>query len=328
MGESKRCTKCGEVKPLTEFSRNKNTKDGLHSACKKCERESRIRKHPEIKRIKNINSDPNIRICIICGKEKPISSFEKCKRGKEINIRRECNDCLKNIREEIGNTGSKICTKCGIEKPIAEFGDYKPSRDGKNSRCRECVGKWYERYYDKNREHIIYKARKYEKDNKEIVRERKRKYREENKDHISKWQKNYGVENRPRLNKYSKEYREKNLESCNAIAKRYKLSPKGKASLSRVRHKRRSRNKNLKNDLSLRQWDTILYDQQHNLCVHCGREFGERLKPTKDHIVPLLYEWFGLTFGNVQALCSSCNGRRKKRLFLGNAIDNLLVDDI
>jgi 5-methylcytosine-specific restriction endonuclease McrA len=32
----KRCTKCGETKPIEMFSRNKHGKDGLQSRCKKC----------------------------------------------------------------------------------------------------------------------------------------------------------------------------------------------------------------------------------------------------------------------------------------------------
>lgn len=34
----KRCPRCGEVKPLTEFSRNAGRKDGVQSMCKRCRR--------------------------------------------------------------------------------------------------------------------------------------------------------------------------------------------------------------------------------------------------------------------------------------------------
>ena len=34
----KRCTKCKQEKSFSEFSKNKNCKDGLHSWCKECER--------------------------------------------------------------------------------------------------------------------------------------------------------------------------------------------------------------------------------------------------------------------------------------------------
>jgi len=38
----KTCTKCGEMKPLSEFYKDKHSKDGLTSWCKACAREYRI----------------------------------------------------------------------------------------------------------------------------------------------------------------------------------------------------------------------------------------------------------------------------------------------
>ena len=35
-GGMKRCTKCGEIKPVSEFHRNKSRKDGLQEWCKAC----------------------------------------------------------------------------------------------------------------------------------------------------------------------------------------------------------------------------------------------------------------------------------------------------
>jgi len=46
--ETKKCTKCGELKPLSEFYHNKNTKDGHHSSCKACDEEY-TRNHPRAK---------------------------------------------------------------------------------------------------------------------------------------------------------------------------------------------------------------------------------------------------------------------------------------
>ena len=35
-GKTKQCSKCGEVKPLTAFHKNKHMADGVKSACKAC----------------------------------------------------------------------------------------------------------------------------------------------------------------------------------------------------------------------------------------------------------------------------------------------------
>lgn len=39
MQETKRCTKCHKVKPLSEYYRDKRATDGLHSSCKECHRQ-------------------------------------------------------------------------------------------------------------------------------------------------------------------------------------------------------------------------------------------------------------------------------------------------
>lgn len=46
---TKRCPKCGQVKPTIEFSRNKRSRDGLQSSCKDCNRAYR-EAHREQKR--------------------------------------------------------------------------------------------------------------------------------------------------------------------------------------------------------------------------------------------------------------------------------------
>ena len=40
MTETKRCSKCGEVKPLEEFRRDRSKKLGRRSRCRECERRS------------------------------------------------------------------------------------------------------------------------------------------------------------------------------------------------------------------------------------------------------------------------------------------------
>ena len=39
--KTKRCSKCGRILPITEFSKNKSRKDGLNHYCKQCDRAKR-----------------------------------------------------------------------------------------------------------------------------------------------------------------------------------------------------------------------------------------------------------------------------------------------
>lgn len=47
MTETKRCTKCGETKPLDEFSRDSSKKDARRSLCRACERQRQMERCPK-----------------------------------------------------------------------------------------------------------------------------------------------------------------------------------------------------------------------------------------------------------------------------------------
>jgi len=47
MSEVKRCTKCGEVKSLEGFRRDRSKKQGRYSRCRACERQREMEYHPK-----------------------------------------------------------------------------------------------------------------------------------------------------------------------------------------------------------------------------------------------------------------------------------------
>lgn len=63
------CAKCGELKPISEFYRSVVIYDGLHSRCKKCEKECRL--HIGGKQYANLHKRPFPLddMCETCGKE-------------------------------------------------------------------------------------------------------------------------------------------------------------------------------------------------------------------------------------------------------------------
>lgn len=92
---------------------------------------------------------------------------------------------------------------------------------------------------------------------------------------------------------------------------RYMKTEKGRAAVARAGHKRRNAEANAVNDLTAEQWE-FAKSIQFNRCRHCGKEFTKNNPATKDHI-KASKKGGGLTLENVQALCHSCNSRKKDK---------------
>lgn len=65
----KKCTKCGQVKDLKEFYKDKQNRDGLKSYCKECKRDYYIKWSEKCKGVKEHTlRPPCVCVCTICGK--------------------------------------------------------------------------------------------------------------------------------------------------------------------------------------------------------------------------------------------------------------------
>ena len=137
----KKCSNCGELKPFSEFYKDKCSKDGLKSQCKKCAKEyyennkekikeynknnyvriwcsSTIRDHKKRGYIVNITIDELYDIvkdkpsCEICGKELEWYSTGK---GKITNLSPSL-DRIYNGNEINKDNISILCHKCNTKK--------------------------------------------------------------------------------------------------------------------------------------------------------------------------------------------------------------------
>ncbi len=218
---------------------------------------------------------------------------------------------------------SKVCTKCGIEKPLSMF-----HKDGNKYRsdCKVCRRATCKAYRNNHLDECRNKCKTYRKNHREELIDYLKQYRIENKEELKTKRKQKHLKNPELRYLRDKNYRETHPDKVKANYKAWMQTPSGKASFARMRHKRLSSLNKTECTLTFKQWEKILA-MQNNRCADCGREFSESLKPARDHIIPLSLGG-GLTFGNVQALCKSCNSKKKNRFDISNSFEQIFFDNI
>ena len=210
--ETKICTKCGVEKPLTEFWKQKRSKDGFQNWCKECKLEYNYNWNPKPKKHREIHICPEgTAFCIKCKQIKNINEFNKNSRNNSRgNVGHWCKQCIHeynvlnnpdpkiNRRDDI-KSGFKTCSHCKTKKPLKEFYKVSYRSMGYSCWCIRCSREIYREYASK-------------------PESKKRKQR-------------YGNEYNKRPQ--TKEYR-----------RQYKKTDKFKFSNMRYKHKRRSRERN------------------------------------------------------------------------------------
>ena len=86
---TKKCAKCGEIKPHSEFYRGTTSRDRLHCYCKECMK-AYDRQRYEAKK----NARTKVKACSRCGKSKPLSEFYKNARSND-GLQAYCKECSK-----------------------------------------------------------------------------------------------------------------------------------------------------------------------------------------------------------------------------------------
>ena len=160
----KKCNKCNIEKELTEFHKNKASKDGLHTQCKSCRSEREKEHYQQNKEQRRKYREQN---------------KERSKEWREQNKER--------IKEWYQQN------KEHLKEYNKEY--YQQNKEHKNEQSK----KWQEQnkellkerrkeYYQQNKERYKEYHKKYREQNKELLRERKKKYREQNKEYINEYE--------------------------------------------------------------------------------------------------------------------------------------------
>lgn len=97
---NKQCKKCGEIKPLKEFHKNKGTRDGHVSTCKTCRMSEQVRE-------RKASTISGLRRCGTCGETKTLGMFvpDTSKPNSRKNTCRDCRNA--NDRQRRENRGRK-----------------------------------------------------------------------------------------------------------------------------------------------------------------------------------------------------------------------------
>ena len=190
--QMKICTKCGQTKSYSCFSKNCNRKDGLSSICKECDKLSSQKYRDE---------HPN--------------NYKEyyAEKHKEEKARKM------QIETDLRNRGVRICNLCHKELPTTAF-----SYGGNPSIswCNNCYRKSKQEYTIKNKE----KKKEYDKNRRDIKRLQDKIYRETHKEQI----KQYQIINAEKIRVYSKQRYENNKLSklvSNAICRSLKGNKAG-----------------------------------------------------------------------------------------------------
>ena len=92
--QSKVCIKCNQIKPLTEYTKNKSTSDGLESYCKSCKSiiNKQYRENNRQINANKIYNENDVKQCSKCKQQKSYTEFNKCISTKS-GLVSYCKDC-------------------------------------------------------------------------------------------------------------------------------------------------------------------------------------------------------------------------------------------
>lgn len=164
----KRCPKCGQFKPRTEFYRNRSRYDGLHAECKACEFVARLiaGKIPHV-----IPVAPDMKVCPGCDTAKPRCAFS-ADRTQADGIQTVCKPCQAARTKAWREAHGEEVKRKRYEYNMSEYGRAK--RKAYNAEYRRTHKQYFDDYM------AVWRV-----ENADHCREYTRQYRECNADRIA-----------------------------------------------------------------------------------------------------------------------------------------------
>lgn len=214
-------------------------------------------------------SNKILKVCQHCGNEYKVHKYRD---NTSLFCSSECREKAQYLPGFDGE--NKICTDCHELKPLSGFWNGR-------TKCKDCLKKRSQSYYEKNKDKIAEWGRKYRTENIELLRNQKRIYR---------------AKNREEVRKGHKKWRDKHPEYVK---------------LQRIKDEqvRRARKYKTVSDLTHDDWlDTLEYF--NNECAYCGRK--EDLQ--QDHFIPVK-NGGGYEKVNIIPACPFCNQSKGDRDF-------------
>lgn len=319
----KRCTKCGEIKPLEAFANRKDASDGRASHCKTCHNALYGKPQSPRQQIQRIFPKDQ-KLCAHCKEIKPFSEFYR-NRSIPDGYAHTCKGCT--YSRHVPNTAlvltEKYCTKCGERKPITEFYKRLDSPDGYRNEC--CTCKNAARYNtqppllqpdDKKRCSSCKEVKPvsgfapcntdrsgYEPRCRKCRRIQSRDWHRRNKE----WVRRYEEEHRDHLLKIRREHNREYRKQPNAIAMRRAREKTAKVRLYNRNRQALRRTTTRQGDVTPEMLQKLLDSQSR--CCYCRKLFNSRREKTIDHVIPVS-KGGQHVLSNLVVACKPCNSRK------------------